>query len=102
MTPRQLPPLQLGYSALAIDGTHAGTRPADAWRTSPARSATGMQRWVDLDGEGLPGILTEDDARLVLPAQRQRVEPGGPGDRALRAGRAWSRPSRPRPRRTRP
>jgi hypothetical protein len=55
-----LPPLELGYSALAVDGTLHTAAPGVLENvTGDLRS--GRQRFVDLDGEGLPGVLSEDD-----------------------------------------
>jgi RHS repeat-associated protein len=55
-----LPPVTLDYSPLAIDDTlHTLTGP-DAENIIGAFDGT-TQRWVDLDGEGLQGILTKDD-----------------------------------------
>jgi RHS repeat-associated protein len=55
-----LPPLDLGYRALSVDGTvRSARRGALDNVTGDLRS--GRHRFVDLDGEGLAGILTEDD-----------------------------------------
>jgi RHS repeat-associated protein len=75
---QQLPPLQLSYSALSINqsqhaadahcienlvGTFDGTR----------------ERWVDLDGEGLQGILTEDEGAWYYKHNVSAWNPdGGP------------------------
>ncbi len=56
----QLPPLTLGYSPLALDDTlHTLGGPGAANITGVFDGTA--QRWVDLDGEGLQGILTRGD-----------------------------------------
>jgi RHS repeat-associated protein len=59
-TTKQLPPLQLGYSPLALDDTLHTLGGLDAANITGVFDAK-TQRWVDLDGEGLQGILTTDD-----------------------------------------
>jgi RHS repeat-associated protein len=57
--PTQLPPVQFGYSPLAIDDTLHTLSGAAADNIAGVFDGT-TQRWVDLDGEGLQGILTRD------------------------------------------
>src|SRR5262249_28137266 len=55
-----LPPLDLGYSPLAVDATlHTIGGPQAANIIGAFDDAA--QRWIDLDGEGLQGILTKDN-----------------------------------------
>ncbi|HWY90597.1 MAG TPA: SpvB/TcaC N-terminal domain-containing protein, partial [Solirubrobacteraceae bacterium] len=57
-TTAQLPPLELEYAPLALDDTQRYA-PADSLANVPGNLPATNQRLVDLDGEGLPGILTE-------------------------------------------
>jgi RHS repeat-associated protein len=56
----QLPALQLDYSGLTIDDTLRTADP-DSLENVIGDFDGGHRRWVDLLGEGLQGILTEDD-----------------------------------------
>jgi RHS repeat-associated protein len=56
----QLPPLTLGYSPLAIDDT-LRTADADSLENVIGDFDGSRRRWVDLFGEGMQGILSEDD-----------------------------------------
>ena len=98
---RALPPLELDYSepviqpdVLALDG--------DSLANLPRGVDGSAYRWVDLDGEGLRGVLADlggawgfkpnlSPARQVTAARRQ---PGHP--RLARAARDACRASRPR------
>ncbi len=74
----QLPPLQLAYSPLAMD---ADVQIADA---DNVQNLTGAfdgtrERWVDLDGEGLQGILTEGESAWYYKHNVSAWNPdGGP------------------------
>lgn len=57
---RVLPPLELTYSAAVIDDTVHTVDPGSA-RNLPAGVDGSAQRWIDLDGEGIPGVLSELD-----------------------------------------
>ena len=59
-TTKQLPPLQLGYNPLALDDTLHTVGGPEADNITGAFDGK-TRRWVDLDGEGLQGILTKDD-----------------------------------------
>jgi RHS repeat-associated protein len=59
--PLARPPLQLSYSALALNDVVEVADP-DTLADLPAGVDGRSWRWCDLDGEGLHGILTEDDA----------------------------------------
>ncbi len=73
----QLPPLQLGYSALAIDGTQQAPGPQELANVTAA-FGDGDERWVDLDGEGLRGILSEDEAGWYYQHNVSAWNPAGP------------------------
>jgi RHS repeat-associated protein len=73
-----LPPLQFGYSPLAIDERQ---RTADAQSLQNIVGDIGgaRERWIDLDGEGLQGILTEDDGAWYYKRNVSAWNPdGGP------------------------
>jgi RHS repeat-associated protein len=55
------PPLTLGYSPVAVHDTVA-VAGDDAVANLPAGVDGSGWRWCDLDGEGIQGVLTEDDA----------------------------------------
>jgi RHS repeat-associated protein len=59
--PLARPPLTLTYAALAL-GDVVEVADADALANQPAGVDGRSGRFVDLDGEGLQGILSEDDA----------------------------------------
>jgi RHS repeat-associated protein len=56
----QLPPVEFGYAPLAVDGSLLTAEPSDIGGLPGDFDGT-RRRWADLDGEGLQGILTEDD-----------------------------------------
>lgn len=62
-TTKHYPPLELGYTGAEIDGRVRSVDSGDAGL--PAGSAA---RWVDLDGEGVPGLLTEQGGALFYSA----------------------------------
>lgn len=72
----QLPPLILDYSPLAIDDTLHTLRGPDAENVIGMFDGT-TQRWVDLDGEGLPGILTKDDGAWYYQHNVSTWNPSG-------------------------
>lgn len=57
---KRLPPLEFGYSPLAIDQTQHTADDESLQNLVGACDET-RERWVDLDGEGLPGLLTDRD-----------------------------------------
>ena len=70
-----LPPLEFGYQRLAIDGD---VRSCDA---ETVQNLTGSldgirERWIDLDGEGLQGILSEDDGAWYYKRNVSAWNPG--------------------------
>jgi RHS repeat-associated protein len=72
----QLPALELGYSTLAIDQTQHTADPESLQNLAGAFDGA-RQRWVDLDGEGLQGILTEDDKGWYYKHNVSAWNPGG-------------------------
>jgi RHS repeat-associated protein len=56
----QLPALELGYIPLAVGQTLQTADPESLENLAGAFDGT-RERWVDVDGEGLQGVLTEDD-----------------------------------------
>lgn len=71
-----LPPLTFEYSALAIDGTVSVTD-TDTVANLPAGTDGRLWRWLDLDGEGAPGIFTEDDSAWYYKRNISAYEPSG-------------------------
>lgn len=74
---RSLPPLEFEYTQAEIDET---VRDVDAMslRNLPAGLGDTRYRWVDLDGEGVPGILTEQGGSWyykanLSPANQQLI-----------------------------
>jgi RHS repeat-associated protein len=55
---KSLPPLEFGYTAAVVDETVREVDPASL-QNLPCGLDGSHYRWVDLDGEGLSGILTE-------------------------------------------
>ena len=55
---RALPPVEFGYTEAIISG-EARELAADSLENLPVGLDGARYQWVDLDGEGLPGILTE-------------------------------------------
>ena len=53
---RSLPPLEFDYSQAEIQSASPDSI-ATAWRICPRASMAARYQWVDLDGEGLSGIL---------------------------------------------
>jgi hypothetical protein len=58
MSQRSLPPLKFEYSSPSVERTFQ-TAPAQTKENFPCGLGDPRYRWVDLYGEGLPGILTE-------------------------------------------
>ena len=56
---RSLPPLELGYSQPQIQPRRADARP-DSLANLPEGIDGSRYQWVDLDGEGLSGVLTDN------------------------------------------
>jgi RHS repeat-associated protein len=90
---RALPPLELEYSRAGIDD-RVRTLDAASLENLPAGLLSPAYRWVDLDGEGLSGVLTEQAGTWFYRANLGdgRLGPQRPVDRhpqplALTAGR---------------
>ncbi len=77
----QLPPLQLAYSPLAVNGDVQVADPGSAQNIVGAfDGGSGLgstERWVDLWGEGLQGILTEDESAWYYKHNVSAWNPGG-------------------------
>ena len=94
---RSMPPLEFAYSQPQIQPDVLTLDP-DSQANLPEGLDGSSFRWVDLDGEGLSGILSRRERSLVLQAQPQRRQPGRPAGRdARRPGPASGR-WRPSPR----
>ncbi|MGH3274996.1 MAG: SpvB/TcaC N-terminal domain-containing protein [Streptosporangiaceae bacterium] len=80
----RLPPVDLLYSPLALDATVHVVDPDRLGNLAGDLDGT-RRRWVDLDGEGLPGMLTEDDDAWYYQHNLSALPPsdapagGGPG-----------------------
>ncbi|HTT91400.1 MAG TPA: SpvB/TcaC N-terminal domain-containing protein [Acidimicrobiales bacterium] len=72
----QLPPLQLGYSQISVNDAMAVASPAVLANLPTGASGTGW-RWCDLDGEGLVGVLAEDDGAWYYKRNVSAYEPDG-------------------------
>ena len=103
---KSLPPLEFEYSKASHPGRGPRARRRRASRTCPRASTAPTYQWVDLDGEGISGILTEQagawfykpnlgDGRVR--AARRRV-----AAQALAGGAERRAPAAPRPGRRRP
>ncbi|WP_166878397.1 SpvB/TcaC N-terminal domain-containing protein [Massilia mucilaginosa] len=82
-----LPPLEFSYSAGALG--HAFKRfPAAALEGMPSGPSGAAARWVDLDGEGLPGMLWAGDSGWYYKANLSgRTTPGmAAGDQVTMSG----------------
>jgi hypothetical protein len=62
-TSLSLPPLALGYTGVELESTVRALDPASLAELPAGVSDKGNQ-WVDLDGEGIPGVLTDDGGAL--------------------------------------
>jgi RHS repeat-associated protein len=76
-TTSSLPPLELGYEPLAIDETlHFADEPS-------VHNLTGSEaRWIDVNGEGLKGLLTEDEGAWYYKRNVSAWDPEGGSPRA--------------------
>ena len=77
----QLPLLELGYSPLAVDQTQHTAAPDSLQNLVGPFDGT-RERWVDLDGEGLQGVLTEDDGGWYYKHNVSAWNPDGGSARA--------------------
>src|ERR1700677_3046486 len=89
----RLPPLELGYSELAIDERQR-TVPADSLQNVSGAFSGTSERWIDLDGEGLQGILSEDDSAWYYKRNISTWDPAG-GPASARFGPLVLRQSKP-------
>ncbi|WP_218010356.1 SpvB/TcaC N-terminal domain-containing protein [Actinomadura chibensis] len=58
---RAMPPIEFGYAPALVDRE---VRSLDGVENLPAGLTSPAYRWTDLDGEGLPGVLTEQAGEL--------------------------------------
>lgn len=73
----RLPPVELGYQPLEIDAT------LQLAETTTLENAPGTEgRWTDINGEGLSGLLTEDDRAWYF---KRNVSAWSPDGSPLRA-----------------
>jgi len=77
----QLPPLELSYIPLAVGQTLHTASPDSLQNVAGPFDGT-RERWVDLEGEGLQGILTEDDGGWYYKHNVSAWNPGGGPARA--------------------
>ena len=78
---RALPPVDLGYSKVAVhDAVLTASREAVA--ELPVGVDGRRWRWTDLDGDGLPGVLSEDDAAWYYHRNLSAFDPDGGGPAA--------------------
>jgi RHS repeat-associated protein len=78
----QLPPLQLGYSQISVNDQVEVAGP-DALANLPTGGSGNRWRWCDLDGEGLVGVLAEDDGAWYYKRNISAYEPSGSSPTAL-------------------
>ena len=72
----QLPPLVLGYSPLNVDGRVSVADAATVDNVTGSFDGS-TERWIDLEGVGLPGVLTADDAAWYYKRNVSAFDPGG-------------------------
>jgi RHS repeat-associated protein len=73
--PAQLPPLNFGYAPVAVHDEVQIADP-DAVENLPAGVDGQRWRWTDLDGEGLQGVLSEDDGAWYYKRNISAWTPG--------------------------
>ena len=88
---KSLPPLEFEYTRRDDRRNRARRRSARAWKTFPMGSMASHYRWVDLDGEGLSGILTEQAGSWfykanLSPVNQQTMRRRASDAAAVRAG----------------
>ncbi|MFB7450729.1 SpvB/TcaC N-terminal domain-containing protein [Streptomyces sp. NPDC056194] len=86
---RSVPPVEFGYSEAVVDHT-LRELDEDSLDGLPTGLDGTRYRWVDLDGEGLPGILSEQGGGWFYKRNLSPLTPAG-----ARFGPAESVPSRP-------
>lgn len=73
---KALPPLSFGYAHVTIDDT-VKIADEDALANLPIGVDGARWRWADLDGEGLQGVLTEDDGAWYFRRNISAFVPDG-------------------------
>ena len=76
---RSLPPLEFEYSRPAIDETVREVDPESLENLPSGLNGTGSE-WVDLDGEGLSGILTKQAGSWYYKRNLSPLPPDSPHD----------------------
>ncbi|MFD7874399.1 SpvB/TcaC N-terminal domain-containing protein [Streptomyces sp. NPDC059766] len=71
---RSFPPAEFGYTEAVVQDT-PGELSADSAANLPAGLDGSLHRWVDLDGEGLSGVLTEQGGAWLY---KRNLSPLGP------------------------
>jgi RHS repeat-associated protein len=75
-TTAQLPPLQLAYSAVQVNDVVQVASP-DVLANLPTGGSGSGWRWCDLDGEGISGVLAEDDGAWYYKRNISAFSPAG-------------------------
>jgi RHS repeat-associated protein len=78
---KQLPPLEFGYSPVTIDDVVQVADP-NTLADLPTGGSGPMWRWADLDGEGMHGVLFEDDSAWYFKRNVSAYSPDGSAPRA--------------------
>ena len=91
----QLPPQPLGYSPFQL-GAAVQTADPDTLENLLGEVDGTRCRWIDLDGEGLPGLLTMDERAWYYKRNISAWNPDGPPT-ARPAPLPISNPTRPSP-----
>jgi len=76
-TIKQSPPLELGYSPVRVHD-RVRTPGPDALADLPADVSAPRARWTDLDGEGLAGVLVDDEAAWYYARNISALGAGDP------------------------
>ncbi|HEV3076951.1 MAG TPA: SpvB/TcaC N-terminal domain-containing protein [Thermoanaerobaculia bacterium] len=94
LSPRSLPSLEIDYSVATIDDTPRRVE-AESVANLPAGADGSRYQWVDLDGEGLPGVLTEQGSCWFYKRNVSALPRAGGGVTARFEPLEWvaSRPS---------
>lgn len=87
LSPKPLPPLEFAYTKVEIDETVRSLDPASLEQL-PVGLDESDYRWVDLDGEGLSGFLTQQTNAWYYKRNLSPLPPlGAPPDVPLRTAR---------------
>jgi RHS repeat-associated protein len=92
---RSLPPLEFGYTLAELHGEVRELDPASVASLPPGSGAAGQQ-FVDLDGDGLPGVLGAGPDGWYYAANRGDGRLGGPREVPGMPSPVLDSPARPR------